>query len=224
MMTGRLGQQANRFVRGQGYIPQKVLARNHLANTRRRNSGCHNRKVPQPRGEQVNPIIERVKRAVTLSPGVYQEIGNDPQGTTQAIIVTGAAALIGGLGTLFGGRFFSWILTPIYAVVGLAIGSGILFLLSRAFQGQGTYIQLFRGLGFATAPQALGLIPILGGIVGGIWSLILAIRAVKETQQVTDGAAMAIVLIPAAIIGVLVFLLLVVLSIALFGAAAAAGS
>ncbi|MEX0699919.1 MAG: YIP1 family protein, partial [Acidimicrobiia bacterium] len=96
-----------------------------------------------------------------------------------------------------------------------------LFVLSRMFKGQGTYIQLFRGLGFATAPQALGLIPIIGGIVGGIWSLLLAIRAVKETQQVTDGAAVAIVLIPAAIIGVLVFLLLVVLSIALFGAAAA---
>lgn len=172
----------------------------------------------------MNPIIERVKRAVTLSQGVYQEIGNDPQGTTQAMIVTGAAALIGGLGALFGGKFFAWILMPIYAVVGLAIGSGILFLLSRAFKGQGTYIQLFRGLGFATAPQALGLIPILGGVVGGIWSLILAIRAVKETQQVTDGAAIAIVLIPAAIIGVLVFLLLVVLSIALFGAAAAANS
>ena len=169
----------------------------------------------------MNPIIERVKRAVTLSPGVYQEIGNDPQGTTQAIIVAAAAALIGGLGTLFGGRFGAWILMPIYAVVGLAIGSGILFLLSRVFKGQGTYIQLFRGLGFATAPQALGLIPILGGIVGGIWSLILAIRAVKETQQVTDGAAIAIVLIPAAIIGLLVFVLVVILSIAIVGAASA---
>lgn len=171
--------------------------------------------------EVLNAIIERVKRAVTLSPGVYQEIGNDPQATTQGIIVAAAAALIGGLGALFGGRFGGWILTPIYAIVGLAIGTAILFVLSRMFKGQGTYIQMFRGLGFATAPQALGLIPIIGGIVGGIWSLLLAIRAVKETQQVTDGAAVAIVLIPAAIIGVLVFLVLVVLSIAIFGAAAA---
>ena len=176
---------------------------------------------PPARGEQVNPIIERVKRAVTLSPGVYQEIGNDPGGTTQAVIVTVAASLIGSLGTLFGGRFFGWIMAGVFAVVGLAIGAGILFLLSRVFKGQGTYIQLFRGLGFATAPQALGLIPILGGIVGGIWSLILAIRAVKETQQVTDGAAIAIVLIPAAIIGLIVFVLVVLLSIAIVGAASA---
>jgi hypothetical protein len=167
----------------------------------------------------VNPIIERVRRAVTLSPGVYQEIGNDPQGTTQAIIVAAAAALIGGLGALFGGRFGGWILSAIYAVVGLAIGTAILFLLSRMFKGQGTYVQLFRGLGFATAPQALGVIPVIGGIVGGIWSLILAIRAVKETQLVTDGAAVAIVLIPALILGLLAFLLVVVLSIALFSAA-----
>lgn len=167
----------------------------------------------------MNAIVERVKRAVTLSPGVYQEIGNDPQATSQAIIVAAAAALIGGLGALFGGRFGGWILSPIYAVVGLAIGTAILFLLSRMFKAQGTYIQLFRGLGFATAPQALNLIPVIGGIVGGIWSLILAIRAVKETQQVTDGAAVAIVLIPALIIGFLLFLLLVVLSIALVGVA-----
>lgn len=168
----------------------------------------------------MNAIVERVKRAVTLSPGVYQEIGNDPQATSQAIIVAAAAALIGGLGALFGGRFGDWILSPILAVVGLAIGCAILFLLSRMFKAQGTYIQLFRGLGFATAPQALNLIPVIGGIVGGIWSLILAIRAVKETQQVSDGAAVAIVLIPALIIGFVLFLILVVLSIAIIGGAA----
>jgi hypothetical protein len=127
------------------------------------------------------------------------------------------AALVGGLGALFGGRFGGWILSGVYAVVGLAIGAGILFLLSRLFKGQGTYISLVRGLGYAYAPQALAVIPFIGAVVGGIWSLILAIRAVKETQRVSDGAAVAIVLIPALVIGFIVFVLVVLLSVAMFG-------
>jgi hypothetical protein len=176
------------------------------------------------RGEQVNPIIERVKRAVTLSPGVYQEIGNDPQGTTQAIIVAAAAALIGGLGDLFGGRFGAWIFAAVMGPVVVAVFSAIVFVVSRMFNAQGTYVQLFRTLGFAYAPQALNLIPVIGAFVGFIWMVILSIRAVKETQQVSDGAAVAIVLIPAAIIVVLVVIVVVVIGIGLLGFAAAANS
>lgn len=165
-------------------------------------------------------IIERVKRAIKLEPGVYAEIGNDPAATQQSIIVVVVAALIGGLGTLIGpGRFGvgSWIASGLYAVVGLAIGAGVLFLIGRLFKAQGEYINLFRALGFAYAPQALAIIPILGGIVGAIWSVVLAIRAVKETQNVTDGAAAAIVLIPAAIALVLVAIAAVLIGFALFG-------
>jgi len=169
----------------------------------------------------VNPIIERVKRAVTLSPGVYQEIGNDPQGTTQAIIVAAAAALIGGLGDLFGGRFGTWIFAAVIGPVVVAVFSAIVFVVSRMFNAQGTYIQLFRTLGFAYAPQALNVIPVIGAFVGFIWMVILSIRAVKETQQVSDGAAVAIVLIPAAIIVVLVVIVVVVIGIGLLGFAAA---
>jgi hypothetical protein len=169
-------------------------------------------------GEQlVDAIIDRIKRAVTLKAGVYEEIGNDPQATGQAIIVTVAAALIGGLGDLIRGRFGGWILSGIYAIVGLAIGAGILFLISRLFKGQGAYISLFRGLGYAYAPQALAVIPVVGAFVGGIWSLILAIRTVKETQRVSDGAAVAVVLIPAIVIGFIIFIFVVLLSVAMFG-------
>ncbi|HUO47074.1 MAG TPA: YIP1 family protein [Acidimicrobiia bacterium] len=168
----------------------------------------------------MDTIIDRLKRALTLQPGVYEEIGNDPQGTTQAIIVTIAASLIGSLGAILDGRFGSWLLSGILSPVFLAVGTGIIFLISRMFKAQGTYISLFRSLGFAIAPQALNVIPIIGGIVGLVWSVVLAIRAVKETQRVTDGAAAAIVLIPAVIVGFFIFLLVVILSVALFGIAA----
>ncbi|MDP3984530.1 MAG: hypothetical protein Q8Q52_05955, partial [Acidimicrobiia bacterium] len=67
----------------------------------------------------MDAIIERVKRAVTLSAGVYEEIGNDAKATGQAIVVTVGAALIGGLGAIFPGGarfgFGAWILSGIYS-------------------------------------------------------------------------------------------------------------
>lgn len=169
----------------------------------------------------MDSIIDRVKRAVTLKPGVYQEIANDPKGTSQAVIVVIVASLIGSIPSIFSNDFGGWLFSGILAPIGLAIGAGIIYLISRLFKATGSYISLFRSLGFAAAPQALSIIPVIGAIAGAVWSIILAIRAVKETQAVSDGAAVAIVLIPAAIVAFLVFLLAVILSVALFSAASA---
>jgi hypothetical protein len=175
----------------------------------------------------VEPIIGRLKRALKLEAGVFQEIGADPAATVQAIIVVVAAALIGGLGALIGPGEFgfgSWIFSGIFSVVGLAVGAGIIYLVSRLFKAQGDYMSLFRSLGYASAPQALSIIPIVGGIVGAIWSIILAIRAVKETQTVGDGTAVAIVLIPAAIVFVILLILVLAVGMAILGLGAAAAS
>jgi hypothetical protein len=175
----------------------------------------------------VEPIIGRLRRVLKLEAGVFQEIGADPAATVQAIIVVVVASLIGGLGVLIGPGDFgfgSWILSGLFSVVGLAVGAGILYLLSRMFKAQGDYMSLFRSLGYASAPQALSIIPIIGGIVGVIWSIILAIRAVKETQNVGDGTAVAIVLIPAAIVFVIVLILVLAVGMAILGLGAAAAS
>lgn len=175
----------------------------------------------------MEPIIGRLKRALKMETGVFQEIGADPAATVQAIIVVVAAALIGGLGVLIGPGDFgfgSWILSGIFSVVGLTVGAGIIYLVSRMFKAQGDYMSLFRSLGYASAPQALSIIPFIGGIVGAVWSIILAIRAVKETQNVVDGTAVAIVLIPAAIVFVIVLILVLAVGMAILGLGAAAAS
>lgn len=156
-------------------------------------------------------IWARVQRAIRLEPGVYSEIGGDQKATGEALAVAIGASLISGLGSIFPGGarfgFGGWLFGAVIGVpIGLAIGTGILWLISRLFAAQGEYINLFRGLGYASAPQALGLIPFIG-IVGSIWSLILAIRAVKETQNVSDGQAIAIVLIPV-VIGIILAVLI----------------
>jgi hypothetical protein len=173
-----------------------------------------------------NAIWARVQRAVRREPGVFGEIGADPKATGEAIAVAVAASLISGLGAIWPGGarfgFVGWIIgAAIGSVIGLGIGTAILYVISRFFRAQGEFINLFRGLGYATAPQALGIIPFVGGIVGAIWSLLLAIRAVKETQNTTEGTAVAIVLIPVAI-GLLLGLLLAFAAlVAFFGFEAA---
>jgi hypothetical protein len=158
-----------------------------------------------------NAIWARVQRAIRLEPGVYSEIGGDQKATGEALVVAIGASLISGLGSILPGGaefgFGPWIFGGVVGVpIGLAIGTGILWLVSRLFGARGEYIHLFRGLGYASAPQALGFVPLIG-IVGSIWSLVLAIRAVRETQSVSDGQAIAIVLIPV-VISVILFVLI----------------
>lgn len=171
-----------------------------------------------------NAIWERVQRAIKLVPGVYEEIGNDQRATGQAMVVMGAASLISGLAPIFGPGDFGfggWIGgAALAATLGLAIITGVIYIIGKFFQGQGEYIQLFRSLGFAGAPGALGIIPWIGGLAGVVWTVILAIRAVKEINRVSDGAAIATVLIPAAIFGILAVLLIILAGIALLGFAA----
>ncbi|MGH8875016.1 MAG: YIP1 family protein, partial [Acidimicrobiia bacterium] len=165
-------------------------------------------------------IVDRVLRAVKLDPALYREVGADQSKTIEAMVVTGVAALISGLGgVIFAGQGIgSWLLGAILAAtLGLAIGTGIIFLVGKLFKGQGQYIELFRGLGYAYAPTALGIIPFVGGIVGSIWSIVCAIRAVREINRVPDGAAIATVLIPVAVVVVLALIVAALLGLALMG-------
>ncbi len=168
-------------------------------------------------------VWQRVLRAVRREPGVFGEVGSDEKATGEAIVVAVVASLIGGLGTIWSGTFDvgSWIGGAIgTGTLGLAIGVGILFLMGKLFQSRGTYLGLFRAGGYASAPTALGIVPVVGVIVGSVWSIVLMIRAVRETQEVTDGAAVAIVLIPVGVGILIAALAFAALFAAVFGFAA----
>ncbi len=124
---------------------------------------------------------------------------------------------------------------PIAAVVGLAIGTGVLHLVSLMLSGKGRYRGLFCGLAFASVPNLLqipfqlagiALGPIaqaLGGIINfgiTIWVVSLAVIAVRENNEgFSTGRAVAVVLIPLAVVFVLVFLLVAVIIALTVGAA-----
>lgn len=92
------------------------------------------------------------------------------------------------------------ILAPIFIVIVLFIGSGILHLclmlvggLSNSTAGfDGT----FRVAAYSSVASLAGAIPFVGGLVSAIWKLILVVMGIMAIHRTTQGKAIAAVLIP----------------------------
>ena len=167
-------------------------------------------------------LIEQLTRVLKLEPAVFTEIAEDERAIGPAIGIAALASAIASL-TGSGGIVGRVLGGAIGAVIGLFIWTAIVFLMSKAFGGKATYGQLVRPLGYSSAPYALAIVPVLGALVGAIWSLVIQIRAVREVNEVGDGTAIAIVLIPFGILFVLGIILVVVAGIALLGLLGAEG-
>ena len=152
-----------------------------------------------------------------------------------AIICWEISAIIGGflgvLGSLVGlgargvgeaivSFLASLILTPIFAVVALFIGAGIIHLLvvliarpmSTGFE------TTFRVIAYSNVTSLITWFPILGALVGSIWSIVLLVLGVREGHATSTGKAAAIVLIPAAVVLFILLVLAAVIGAVIFGA------
>lgn len=164
----------------------------------------------------MEPVTDRLGRALRLEHGIFSEIAADERSTTHGLLIAAVAFAISNLtggegnvvGRIIGGA--------VGGVIGLFVWTGLLFLLSRLFRGEGTYIELVRGIGYTAAPFALGVVPFLG-LVGAVYSAVMQIRTVEETQRLSTGTAVAVVLIPWVLFVVIVFIALAALVSMLFG-------
>ncbi len=145
-------------------------------------------------------------------------------GGIQAAIFAGSAgglaSMMGGanlppqvasmMGTMMGGAGFAAIITvPVFFL----IGAFIVHLLATVLGGKGDFGKLAYLIAVYQAPltiatAVIGLIPFLGGCVAallGIYGLVLEYFAVKVNYNLASGRAIAVVLIPLAIVVALVF-------------------
>ena len=169
----------------------------------------------------IDAIVERLPRVLRVEGPVHGEIAADQSATGQAILVTAVAAAIssltGGEGNFIVNVVGAFILAPI----GLFIWTGITFVLGKMFGGTASYIELARPIGYSGAPYALGIIPGIGGLAGAIFQ----VKAHQEVNGLSQGAAIAVVVIPLAVLLVLSFVLALVAGLALLSAfGGAAGS
>lgn len=102
-----------------------------------------------------------------------------------------------------------FLLTPAILVVVLYMSAGIthvvLAVLGGARHGFGTTLRVFC---YAYSPGLFGIVPILGGIVGSVWMVVLLIIGLREAHQADGWKAAVAVLLPFALLMGLMFMAL----------------
>ena len=183
-----------------------------------------------------DPVVSfiRTARSLVLNPvGFFRGMarrGDFINPAVFAVICALISALLGGIlsmifplfagpgdtGEAFAGGVVgfvtSLILTPIYAVIALMIGAGILHLLVLLFArpSNAGFEATFRVVTYSWVYQLVSWIPIIGWLVAPIWGIVLLVFGIREVHNTTTGQALLIVLIP---VGVVILLVLLLVSI-----------
>jgi hypothetical protein len=104
-----------------------------------------------------------------------------------------------GSGGLVSSFIWSLLTTPFGAVIGLFINAGVvhvcLMIVGAAYSGfEGT----FRAISYAQSGYLLAAapIPMLGLLVGAVWTLVLVVIGLREAHETTTGKALLAVLLP----------------------------
>jgi hypothetical protein len=131
-----------------------------------------------------------------------------------------------GVGGALGSLIANIIFIPIGTAIGLFIGAGIYHLLVLLIirPSHAGYEATFRAVAYASAVQVvawLAVIPILGIVIAlavGIYNVVLSVIGIREMHATTTGRAVAVVLIPVVIIGILVLLVGLTIAAIIFAA------
>jgi hypothetical protein len=86
---------------------------------------------------------------------------------------------------------------PVICVIVAFMGSALYHLIVLVLGGTRGYETTFRVYAYsAGAVQVLAVIPGLGGMVGGIWSMVLVYNGFRHCQQMSSGRALMATLAP----------------------------
>ena len=92
-------------------------------------------------------------------------------------------------------------LGPVLIACGLLVSSALthvsLAILGGAKQG---FSATVRAMCYAYAPSFLGALPFCGGLIGGVWTLVLAVIGISTLHSTTIGKAVLAILLPGILI------------------------
>lgn len=164
----------------------------------------------------------------------FTEIEADQSAMGQAITVI----VIAGVAALIGNIFRSGITAGVFGLVGSLLGyalfSLMVFLIGTKVMPEpatkADFNETFRVVGFAAAPgvfYVLAIVPYLGPLISllvGLWSLVIAVVAVREVLDYSNTGRAIIVCLIAGVICIVVWMLVMVPILgAMFVARAVAG-
>lgn len=183
-------------------------------------------------------LISSMMRAARLDASFFNEVEQDTTRNGQALTVVIIAAAAGGIGGLLGGivrgsltsALMGLVVAVVMGIVGYYIWAYVThFVGTRFFGGTADTGEMLRTLGFAYAPNVLGIfsfIPCVGpliALVGAIWSLVAGIIAVREALDFDTGKAVLTAIIGWLIILVVTFVLTAILGVGAVGLNALTG-
>lgn len=149
-------------------------------------------------------IYDRAQHVSMLHLPAFRAIQLDPNATKEAAIVVAVVAVASAIGSI-GNEGGSILVSLIGAFLSWLILSGMTYFFGTNIFGTPTtqvnMESLLRTLGYAQAPAALalfGIIPLFGWmlvLVGGLWSFVVAIVAIRETLQLSTMRAVLIAIV-----------------------------
>ena len=150
-------------------------------------------------------MVDRILRAIRLDASVYREIAEDQNAMSEAAIIVVIVAVLSALGSAIGsgGFILNLIVTLLLAILVNWILWAVLtyFVGTALFKGKTDIPEMMRVLGYANAPNLLGVfafIPCVGWIIailGAILAFIAGFLAVREAMEFDTGSAIVTVLI-----------------------------
>jgi hypothetical protein len=112
--------------------------------------------------------------------------------------------------------FAIMIISPLFVTIAMFVTSAILHLLLLIVRGgKNGFEATFRVVSYSQATQIWGVIPFLGGFIGGLWLLIVQIVGLREIHETSYLRVIMALLIPVALI--LLLVLAIVIPLLVFG-------
>ncbi len=106
------------------------------------------------------------------------------------------------------------VLSPLIVCIGIFIMTGVLHLLLMIFRGASQGFEgTFRVVAYGQATQIFGVVPILGGLIGGLWYLVILIVGMREIHETTYPRVILAFLMPLLLTGALALAVLIPLII-----------
>ena len=167
-------------------------------------------------------FMARIIRAAKLESHLYEEVETDKDATRQALVVVLLSSLAASIGASTHAGLGGLVMGGLVALFAWYVWTFITYIIGAKFfpvsQTLASHRELWRTLGFASAPGVLrvfGALPGLTGIaflVAAVWMLIAAVIAVRQAFDYTSTVRAASVCVPGWLVHVfLLFFLLLLL-------------
>lgn len=166
--------------------------------------------------------MRRLLGVFKLNRSTFAGIDDDRTATATSLLVAIISGAIGSLPPLLAGEIsiWTWGISAFTFMTVFVVAAAFLILISgRIFGGTARFGGLFRTVGFAMAPQAIGAVSILG-IVGFAWTLAAVVVATRESHRISTTQAVGSIIGPALVLLVVGVLAATVFSFVLFGSTA----